>query len=52
MDANGTLGEIQNVGDGINSPKDDFVYLIDTVSKRIRDLIETEVKDLMTSTNF
>jgi len=34
MDANGTLGEIQNVGDGINSPKDDFAYLIDTKSRR------------------
>ena len=34
MEANGTLGEIQNVGDGINSPKDDFAYLIDTKSRR------------------
>ncbi|HQZ26383.1 MAG TPA: OmpA family protein, partial [Flavobacterium sp.] len=34
MAADGTLGEIQNVGDGINSPKDDFAYLIDTKSRR------------------
>jgi outer membrane protein OmpA-like peptidoglycan-associated protein len=32
--ADGTLGEIQNLGDGINSPKDDFAYLIDTKSRR------------------
>lgn len=30
----GALGEIQNVGDGINSPKDDFAYLIDTKTRR------------------
>jgi outer membrane protein OmpA-like peptidoglycan-associated protein/tetratricopeptide (TPR) repeat protein len=30
----GSLGEIQNVGDGVNSPKDDFAYLIDTKSRR------------------
>ena len=30
----GTLGEIQNVGDGVNSSKDDFAYLIDTKSRR------------------
>lgn len=29
----GILGEIQNVGDGINSPMDDFAYLIDTKSR-------------------
>lgn len=32
--ADETLGEIQNLGDGINSPKDDFAYLIDTKSRR------------------
>jgi outer membrane protein OmpA-like peptidoglycan-associated protein/tetratricopeptide (TPR) repeat protein len=32
--SDGTLGEIQNVGDGVNSPKDDFAYLIDTKSRR------------------
>jgi outer membrane protein OmpA-like peptidoglycan-associated protein/tetratricopeptide (TPR) repeat protein len=32
--ANGTMGEIQNLGDGINSPKDDFAYLIDTKTRR------------------
>lgn len=31
---NGTVGEIQNLGDGVNSPKDDFAYLIDTQSRR------------------
>lgn len=30
----GTFGEIQNLGDGANSPKDDFAYLIDTKSRR------------------
>jgi len=30
----GSIGEIQNVGDGVNSPKDDFAYLIDTKSRR------------------
>jgi outer membrane protein OmpA-like peptidoglycan-associated protein/tetratricopeptide (TPR) repeat protein len=34
MNSDGTFGEIQNVGDGINSPKDDFAYLIDTKSRR------------------
>jgi outer membrane protein OmpA-like peptidoglycan-associated protein len=34
ISADGTLGEIQNVGDGVNSPKDDFAYLIDTQSRR------------------
>jgi len=30
----GGIGEIQNLGDGVNSPKDDFAYLIDTKSRR------------------
>lgn len=30
----GSIGEIQNVGDGVNSPKDDFAFLIDTKSRR------------------
>lgn len=34
MNPDGTYGEIQNLGDGINSPKDDFAYLIDTKSRR------------------
>ena len=34
MKADGTFGEIQNIGDGANSPKDDFAYLIDTKSRR------------------
>jgi len=34
MNSNGTFGEIQNVGDGVNSPKDDFAFLIDTKSRR------------------
>jgi outer membrane protein OmpA-like peptidoglycan-associated protein len=29
-----SIGEIQNLGDGANSPKDDFAYLIDTKSRR------------------
>ena len=32
--SDGTLGEVQNLGDGANSPKDDFAYLIDTKSRR------------------
>ena len=34
MSPDGTLGEVQNVGDGINSAKDDFAYLIDTKSRK------------------
>jgi outer membrane protein OmpA-like peptidoglycan-associated protein/tetratricopeptide (TPR) repeat protein len=29
-----SIGEIQNLGDGANSPKDDFAYLIDTKSRK------------------
>ncbi len=29
-----TFSEVQNVGENINSPKDDFAYLIDTKSRR------------------
>ncbi|MFH7000988.1 OmpA family protein [Flavobacterium bizetiae] len=31
---NGTISSIQNVGGDINSPKDDFAYIIDPVSRR------------------
>ena len=34
MSSDGTFGEIQNLGDGVNSPKDDFAYLIDTKSRK------------------
>ena len=34
INADGTFDEVQNVGDGINSPKDDFAYLINTESRR------------------
>lgn len=30
----GTIGEIQNLGGDINSPKDDFAFLIDTKTRR------------------
>jgi len=30
----GTLGKIENLGADINSPKDDFAYLVDTKSRR------------------
>ncbi len=30
----GSFEEIENVGDGVNSPKDDFAYLIDTKTRR------------------
>ena len=34
LNSEGTFGEVQNLGDGANSPKDDFAYLIDTKSRR------------------
>lgn len=34
MNSDNSFGEVQNVGDGVNSPKDDFAYLIDTKSRR------------------
>jgi outer membrane protein OmpA-like peptidoglycan-associated protein/tetratricopeptide (TPR) repeat protein len=34
IDDNGTISNIQNVGSDINSPKDDFAYNIDPVSRR------------------
>ena len=34
ISGDGSLREIENVGDGINSPKDDFAYLIDTKTRR------------------
>ena len=34
INPDGTFGDIQNLGDGVNSPKDDFAYLIDTKSRR------------------
>ena len=34
INADGTFSEVKNVGSDINSPKDDFAYLIDTKSRR------------------
>jgi outer membrane protein OmpA-like peptidoglycan-associated protein/tetratricopeptide (TPR) repeat protein len=34
INKDGTFGEVQNVGADVNSPKDDFAYLIDTKSRR------------------
>ena len=34
ISSNGTFAEVQNLGADINSPKDDFAYLIDTKSRR------------------
>jgi len=34
IEDNGTISNIQNVGGDINSPKDDFAYIIDPVSRR------------------
>ncbi|HEY6142448.1 MAG TPA: OmpA family protein [Flavobacterium sp.] len=34
LNPDGTFGEVQNVGDGVNSPKDDFAFLIDPKSRR------------------
>jgi outer membrane protein OmpA-like peptidoglycan-associated protein/tetratricopeptide (TPR) repeat protein len=33
INQNGTFNEVQNIGADINSPKDDFAYLIDTKSR-------------------
>ena len=34
INADGSFDEVQNVGEGVNSPKDDFAYLIDTKTRR------------------
>jgi outer membrane protein OmpA-like peptidoglycan-associated protein/tetratricopeptide (TPR) repeat protein len=34
MNPNGSFGEVQNVGEAVNSPRDDFAYIIDTKSRR------------------
>jgi outer membrane protein OmpA-like peptidoglycan-associated protein len=34
INTDGTFSEVQNVGADVNSPKDDFAYLIDTKSRR------------------
>ena len=34
INPDGTLSEVQNVGENVNSPKDDFAYFIDTKSRR------------------
>ena len=34
INSNRTFGEVQNLGADINSPKDDFAYLLDTKSRR------------------
>lgn len=34
INTDGSFGEVQNVGDGVNSPMDDFAFLIDTNSRR------------------
>ncbi|WP_413998272.1 OmpA family protein [Flavobacterium sp. W1B] len=34
MNSNSAFGEVQNVGTDVNSPMDDFAYLIDTKSRR------------------
>ncbi|MDI5951100.1 OmpA family protein [Flavobacterium yafengii] len=34
INEDGTFSEVQNVGADVNSPKDDFAYLIDTKSRR------------------
>jgi hypothetical protein len=52
ISAEGTFSEVQNVGSDINSPKDDFAYLIDTKSRGFFLLIKTEVKDMMISIHF
>jgi outer membrane protein OmpA-like peptidoglycan-associated protein/tetratricopeptide (TPR) repeat protein len=34
INPDGSFEEVQNLGDGVNSPKDDFGYLIDTKTRR------------------
>ncbi|WP_291103708.1 MULTISPECIES: OmpA family protein [unclassified Flavobacterium] len=34
INPDGSFDEVKNVGDGVNSPKDDFAFLIDTKSRR------------------
>lgn len=34
MEDNGAVSEIQNIGADVNSPKDDFAYMIDPVSRK------------------
>ena len=34
LEDNGTVSEIQNVGGDVNSPQDDFAYIIDPVSRK------------------
>ncbi|KIQ21049.1 flagellar motor protein MotB [Flavobacterium sp. MEB061] len=34
MEDNGVVSEIQNIGADVNSPKDDFAYIIDPVSRK------------------
>jgi tetratricopeptide (TPR) repeat protein len=34
INADRSFDEVQNVGDGVNSPKDDFAYLIDSKTRR------------------
>ena len=34
INPNGSFGDVQNLGSDINSPKDDFAYLIETKSRR------------------
>ena len=34
IEENGTVSDIQNLGNDINSPKDDFAYIIDPVSRQ------------------
>lgn len=34
INADGSFSEVQNVGDGVNSPKDDFAFLIDTKTRK------------------
>jgi outer membrane protein OmpA-like peptidoglycan-associated protein len=34
MNSDGTFGEVQNVGEAVNSPRDDFAYIINTKSRK------------------
>jgi hypothetical protein len=45
VDSDGTFKDVQNIGADINSPKDDFTYLINTQSRIEFFLVLIEMAD-------
>lgn len=54
INPDGSFGEVQNLGADINSPKDDFAYLIETKSEEVFLLLikREEWVKMMISINF